>query len=492
MVNLNTYLPTVGVDMTGWHLAWASGVSADGSAITGYGFLNGQQRAFLITGLILNPDGDGDGLLDDWETNGVPYTKSNGTQGRYILDSNGDGVSDANPRRRDLFVEIDAMASVPFSETSLALTRAAFANAPGGNPDQTIGITLHTVVDPINIPFDESFSTLQLPLKRQEHFGTSSDRIGNPADVEARLAAKGKAFRYCLFANRMTDGPDRVLGVATGIPSATFAVSLGGLGWSPPEIERYLASTFMHELGHTLGLCHGGNDDRDYKPNYISVMNYNFDELKKYSGGVLSRLPLDYSREVLDTLNESDLNERKGVGGSSLHARVYVPYATKNTSGDRIAKRLIVGAPVDWNNNRTEDEHASVDVTWFPDDHPLAGQSTPGDTLSGFHDWDALIYAVPPLSPIQNRCSGNGRVCRLTEELVLWHCQNIPAPVLACLADFNNDNTVNTPDLTFFLGRFGEPVTPGSPAERADFNADGAVNTADLIFFLGRFGSPCP
>ncbi|MFM9958761.1 MAG: dockerin type I domain-containing protein [Phycisphaerales bacterium] len=59
-------------------------------------------------------------------------------------------------------------------------------------------------------------------------------------------------------------------------------------------------------------------------------------------------------------------------------------------------------------------------------------------------------------------------------------------------ADFNADGVVNTADLVFFLGRFGQPVTPGSLAERADFNADGAVNTTDLVFFLGRFGSVCP
>ncbi|MFM9959213.1 MAG: hypothetical protein ACKVZJ_14205 [Phycisphaerales bacterium] len=58
-------------------------------------------------------------------------------------------------------------------------------------------------------------------------------------------------------------------------------------------------------------------------------------------------------------------------------------------------------------------------------------------------------------------------------------------------ADFNNDGVVNTPDLTFFLGRFGQPATPGSPAERADFNASGTVDTPDLVFFLGRFGSVC-
>ena len=32
----------------------------------------------------------------------------------------------------------------------------------------------------------------------------------------------------------------------------------------------------MHELGHTLGLGHGGNAVPNCKPNYLSLMNYVF------------------------------------------------------------------------------------------------------------------------------------------------------------------------------------------------------------------------
>ena len=32
----------------------------------------------------------------------------------------------------------------------------------------------------------------------------------------------------------------------------------------------------MHELGHNLGLRHGGDDLPNFKPNYLSVMNYSF------------------------------------------------------------------------------------------------------------------------------------------------------------------------------------------------------------------------
>jgi hypothetical protein len=58
-------------------------------------------------------------------------------------------------------------------------------------------------------------------------------------------------------------------------------------------------------------------------------------------------------------------------------------------------------------------------------------------------------------------------------------------------ADFNEDSSVNTPDLTFFLGKFGQPSPAGSDAARCDFNLDGTVNTPDLVYFLGRFGVVC-
>src|SRR5262249_24760110 len=36
-VDLNIYLPTLGIDLTGWTLQYAKGISADGQTIIGYG-----------------------------------------------------------------------------------------------------------------------------------------------------------------------------------------------------------------------------------------------------------------------------------------------------------------------------------------------------------------------------------------------------------------------------------------------------------------------
>ena len=86
-------------------------------------------------------DSDGDGLLDDWEINGV--------------DVDGDGVIDidlpamgANPMHKDIFLELDWRPGFPPQRAEIQKVKAAFAAAPidaGGipNPDGLPGITLH-------------------------------------------------------------------------------------------------------------------------------------------------------------------------------------------------------------------------------------------------------------------------------------------------------------------------------------------------------------
>ncbi len=57
-----------------------------------------------------------------------------------------------------------------------------------------------------------------------------------------------------------------------------------------------------------------------------------------------------------------------------------------------------------------------------------------------------------------------------------------------CLGDLNNTGTIDTADLVYLLGRFGQIPSADEPA---DLNSDGSVNTADLVRFLGRFGTAC-
>ena len=118
-----------------------------------------------------------------------------------------------------------------------------------------------------------------------------------------------------------TQSTDPWLAVASGQIRSTSGVSdigggdslitlgLWGAAGHPDPVQ---AGTFMHELGHSLGLTHGGlyydtpgtyvpTLEPNCKPNYQSVMSYQF-QVDLLDGGVL-----DYSEQSLNTLNENGL-----------------------------------------------------------------------------------------------------------------------------------------------------------------------------------------
>ncbi|WP_293932608.1 hypothetical protein [Iodobacter sp.] len=87
-------------------------------------------------------------------------------------------------------------------------------------------------------------------------------------------------FHYLLMANSQNiNGTVSSSGNAEKIGN-DFIVTLGGWGLTTHsdneknKLINFQAATIMHELGHNLGLDHGGNDSLNYKPNYYSVMNY--------------------------------------------------------------------------------------------------------------------------------------------------------------------------------------------------------------------------
>ena len=86
-----------------------------------------------------------------------------------------------------------------------------------------------------------------------------------------RKCCRAKPFSPCLHKIN-SEGNS---GLAQSIPGGDLIVSLGGFT-NGVGTSQENAGTLMHELGHTLGLRHGGADDTLYKPNYLSVMNYSF------------------------------------------------------------------------------------------------------------------------------------------------------------------------------------------------------------------------
>ena len=302
-----------------------------------------------------NPDSDSDGIMDGDEILGTP-------QG---LDLPALG---ADPLRRDIFVECDwyagefngTIANYRPSDLVVDWLIESFANAPVENPyDAEPGISIHFDYgqgglysggeqlpgEPIFLIFDFDFNTI-----KAQHF--DENRRGY--------------FHYAIFAHRYNKSTNNSSGVAEQ-PGNDFMVTLST--YNSPVV---MANTIMHELGHNLGLRHGGFEERNWKPNYNSVMNYRYqftgvdDNNDALGDGVL-----DYSIGIAHQLDEHEIYEAQGIDGIT---------------------------PIDWNDNGvtdTEPYQANINCNYVV---RQCGQGfdcgdSSCDTLSDFDDWGNINWS---------------------------------------------------------------------------------------------------
>jgi len=250
------------------------------------------------------------------------------------------------------------------------------------------------------------------------HFGSATDRMSvNCINI---LGGRRLVFRYCIFAHDITGipgssgrsevtGNDFMVSLRVGVPGPnndyedrinTLANRWAATGATfDTEWANVQAGSFMHELGHTLGLRHGGGDDINCKPNYLSVMRYGhqFNESAIVSNipgiaagtEVRTNRPLDYSRSQtgmpLASLNENGLVETNGIGGAAGQRTLF-------GVGSAGARRVGPSSgPIDWNGiNSIEPAPVSADVNYIADKPNCQGSA--GQTLAGFDDWTNLVY----------------------------------------------------------------------------------------------------
>jgi hypothetical protein len=208
-----------------------------------------------------------------------------------------------------------------------------------------------------------------------------------------------------LFANSIgsTCGPSG-LGL---LPGNDLIVALGCNFAGTTGNTDQQAGTMMHELGHNLGLDHGGPhkliaggtttlvSSTDYtmncKPNYLSVMSYTRQMPGYLATSTWESNALDYSHTALapispGTSTTPTLSEPTGLASSIANTLIYG--TPDKTTKSKIAA---TGSNVDWNGDGTiESNSVFEDIKNFG----ITGCNTAGSgyTTKSFDDWDNLIY----------------------------------------------------------------------------------------------------
>ncbi|MCA9837037.1 MAG: lamin tail domain-containing protein [Trueperaceae bacterium] len=221
-------------------------------------------------------DTDGDGIPDSAEIPGGSFA------GLPLYEMG------ARLGQKDIFVEIDHMES---SDEGILPRREALDKIVAAFAKQGIGLHFD-----VGTYFSEDFSPISynlgagnssVPFAASIVIPSSSYSLKDKAnfyDYKARYMdlRRRPLFHYLLMANSMKDnglaGPS---GLAE-MNGNDLIVTLGKWNLNSSSLENtnmlinFQASTIMHELGHNLGLRHGGHENDNYKPNYYSIMNYQY------------------------------------------------------------------------------------------------------------------------------------------------------------------------------------------------------------------------
>lgn len=456
-----------------------------------------------------NSDTDGDALCDDWEANGIDY--------------DGDGTVDlalnhapfnADPSKKDLFVEIDYMQGHREKPIGGALNEvmAAFDRQK---------INLHLMEDEevphfLQLAFVlvnsglRDFDDLKLGAPydpcgtgdNDGHFGTKAER--GQANCAAILGARRLVFRYAIFGHSFELHPPSGVAEQGG---NDLMLSLGG--WTEDEIrkaggspnaeialQRFQAATLMHELGHTLNLRHGGKDDINCKPNYPSIMSYGLQ-----TGAAIPVRVLDYSGQALHTLNEAGrLDEPAGLNGPPNRK---VLYSRKDGSIRSVSTNQ---RNIDWDGIDEDgdgifnnDRNAASDINNILSE----GCSGEGEELVSHNDWAVLRYNFRESKYFGNAVSRQPtNAPGMTKEMVaeLAHTidydgdgffnadDNCPAYANADQTDTNGDGVGDmceqpVAELILTMTASAEEVRPGLPLTytMAVYNVGPDTTTVTLV-----------
>lgn len=439
-----------------------------GCACSGVGVPAGSCVPNIPAGDPVCIDSDGDGLTDDWEINGA--------------DTDGDPLHDkdlplpamgADPNHKDLFVEYDWVASAAPTRVSLQAVKQAFAQAPvnaGGvpNPDGLPGIHLWidtgalvdqtarengggfgSCVDGIDNDGDGNTDGADTDCLAGDNLGGGNQLPGNP--VICDMLDKGGAY-YTAKAGNFVQNRKGVFRYAIKAPPIKAPLCpgepIGGRGEyggndfvifnedGAARPDLHPGSSFMHELGHNLGLDHGGGQRRamsvngeefvNCKPNYVSIMNYDLAfGIPQVGGGLIidfspPRFPGGRGAAPLAHLNEETLNENVIMDATDPTNRFIFlpPRPAPDTNMPWVKVQAPLNAFPNWNNDVDPPREPSVRVNINGAAINAAGKAFPAacntedieKDLTGSDDWSHIVLpfgrfkesADGPVNPVMD------------------------------------------------------------------------------------------
>ena len=347
-------------------------------------------------------DTDGDGLPDCWETSGGKIDFNNdgtpdldlfaldhSTTGSLLMGPDSTGPDHPDPFVKDMYVEIDYMMNHKPGTAAIQAVIDAFKNSPVANaPGHPNGIRLHVLIDDQiahtnNIEFQpctpagSGTGFVVFDAVKAANFATAAERAAGANTVNA----KRFVFRYELWGHNLLGGANPA-GCAE-LPGDDSIVTLASFGPEGSPAPGEADGTMMHELGHNLGLRHGGFENLDKKPMYITVMNNSLRDLSFNPSRVLA------FQQGVFTMNEVGLSEITGVPGTGSPTVYWFKAPTATIAA---ARALNSATPFDLNENGIPNETGIVlDVNDDNRTTLLQGHSC----LSGatqLDDWQCLQF----------------------------------------------------------------------------------------------------
>jgi hypothetical protein len=219
----------------------------------------------------------------------------------------------------------------------------------------------------------------EIPYAEFMNMGTGP----GPLDLGV-LAARAQYFHptanhewhYALFGDQIDASYGYHISGQSELPGDNFVIAMRFVRWwyrlGLDFGNRAVGGTVMHELGHNLGLNHGGDryDNINYKPNYLSVMNYSFQQTgipyaATPGSSTIAGYRLDYSDVALPTLDMAHLVETLGVQGGPTDTDI-----TRWFSPDQayaFGKTGPTSGPLDWNEDGSAvDRDIKVALNCYP------------------------------------------------------------------------------------------------------------------------------